>query len=117
MFRSHVVVVEAIGLLASEGEDLLGAWGEIIHVEKVSSTGLEVQFAHGGLGDSLEFFAQEIGAEGIAFLSTQFFLGGLLEMSGLGGDEKGIELGFQIRRKKREVGSEAKKTEKVEGFF
>jgi hypothetical protein len=49
-------VVEAVGLFASEGEDLLGAWGEIIHVEKVSSTGLEVQFAHGGLGDSLEFF-------------------------------------------------------------
>ena len=76
-----------------------------------------MQFAHGGLGDSLEFFAQKIGAEGIAFLGTQFFLGGLLEMGGLGGDEKGIELGFQIRRKKREVGSEAQKTEKVEGFF
>jgi hypothetical protein len=32
VFRSHVVVVEAVGLLASESEDLLGAWGEIIHL-------------------------------------------------------------------------------------
>jgi len=92
VFRAHVVVVEAVGFLAGEGEDLLGAWGEIIHVGKVNSTGLEVQFAHGGLGHALEFFAQEVGTEGIAFLGTQFFLGGLLEMGGLGGDQKGIEL-------------------------
>jgi len=117
VFRAYVVVVEAVGLLASEGEDLLGAWGEIIHVEKVSSTGLEVQFAHGGLGDTLEFFAQKIGTEGVALLGTQFFLGGLLEMGGLSGDEKGVELGLQICGKKREIGGEAQKTEKIEGFL
>ena len=32
MLRAHVIVVEAVGLLAGEGEDLLGAGGEIIHV-------------------------------------------------------------------------------------
>ena len=113
VFRAYVVVVEAVGLLAGEGEDLLGAWGEIIHEGEVNSTGLEVQFAHGGLGDTLEFFAQKIGTEGVALLGTQFFLGGLLEMCGLSGDEKGVELGLQICGKKREIGGEAQKTEKI----
>ena len=31
MFGADVVVIKAIGLLAREGEDLLGARGEIIH--------------------------------------------------------------------------------------
>jgi hypothetical protein len=31
MLRAHVIVVEAIGLLAGEGQDLLRAWCEVIH--------------------------------------------------------------------------------------
>ena len=31
VFGTHVVVVEAIGLLARQGQDLLGAGGEIVH--------------------------------------------------------------------------------------
>src|SRR6516165_6034516 len=31
VFRSHVVVVEALGLPARKRQDLLGAWSKIIH--------------------------------------------------------------------------------------
>jgi hypothetical protein len=31
VFGADVVVVETICLFAGEGEDLLGAWGEVIH--------------------------------------------------------------------------------------
>ena len=31
VFRSHVVVVEPLGLLARKRQDLLGAWSKIIH--------------------------------------------------------------------------------------
>ena len=31
MFRSHVIVVEPLGLLARKRQDLLGAWSKIIH--------------------------------------------------------------------------------------
>lgn len=117
VFRAHVVVVEAVGLLAGKGEDLLGAGGEIIHRDKVNPTGLEVQFAHGGLGDALEFFAQEIGAEGIALLGAQLFLGGLLKMGGLGGDEEGVELGLQVGGKEGKIGGETQKTQEVEGLL
>jgi len=84
MLRAHIVVVESVGLLTGEGENLLGARGEIIHRVYFSSGRSEVQFTHGWLGDTFEFFAEEIGAEGVAFLGPEFFLGGLLEVGGLG---------------------------------
>src|SRR6516165_5611353 len=31
VFRSHVIVVEPLGLLARKRQDLLGAWSKIIH--------------------------------------------------------------------------------------
>src|SRR5438105_1589877 len=31
VFRSHVVVVEPLGLLARKREDLLGTWSKIVH--------------------------------------------------------------------------------------
>jgi hypothetical protein len=31
MLGADVVVIDALGLLAGEGQNLLGAWGEIIH--------------------------------------------------------------------------------------
>jgi hypothetical protein len=31
MLGADVVMVEAVGFLAGESQDLLGAWGEIIH--------------------------------------------------------------------------------------
>ena len=31
VFRSHVVVVEPLGLLARKRQDLLGTWSKIIH--------------------------------------------------------------------------------------
>jgi hypothetical protein len=31
MFGAHVIVVEAVGFLAGEGQDLLCAWCKIVH--------------------------------------------------------------------------------------
>jgi hypothetical protein len=31
VFGAHVIVVEAVGLFAGEGQDLLGAWSEVVH--------------------------------------------------------------------------------------
>jgi len=76
-----------------------------------------VQFAHGGFGHALEFFAKEIGAAGIAFLGAEFFLGSLLKVGGLGGNEEGIEFGFEAGGKKGEIGGESQEAEQIEGFF
>jgi hypothetical protein len=103
MFRAHIVVVESVGLLTGEGENLLGARGEIVHGVYFSSGGSEVQFTHGGLGDAFEFFAEEISAEGVALLGSEFFLGSLLEVSGLGRNEKSIELGLEIGGEQSEI--------------
>jgi hypothetical protein len=31
MFGADIVVIEAVGFLAGEGENLLGAWSEVVH--------------------------------------------------------------------------------------
>ena len=76
-----------------------------------------MQFAHGGFGHALEFFAKEIGAAGIAFLGAEFFLGGLLKVGGLGGNEEGIEFGFEAGGEEGEIGGESQEAEQIEGFF
>ena len=117
MFGAHIVVVKAVRLLASEGEDLLRTWGEIIHGIEINPNRLEVQFAHGGLSHPFELFPQEIGSESVALFRAQLFLGSLLEMGGLGGDEESVQLRLDGRGKEGEIGREAEQTEKVEGFL
>ena len=76
-----------------------------------------MQFAHGGFGHALEFFTKEIGAAGIAFLGAEFFLGSLLKVGGLGGNEEGIEFGFEAGGEEGEIGGESQEAEQIEGFF
>lgn len=117
MFGANIVVIKAISLLTGEGEDLLSTRGKIIHKEKTNPSGLEVQFTHGWFGHAFQFFAEKIGAEGVAFLGPQFFLGGLLKMGGLGGNEEKIKLGLKSSGQKSEICGQAEEAEEVEGLF
>ena len=74
MLCAHIVVVKPVCLLAGKGEDLLCAWGEIVHKRNISPSRLEVQFTHGGFGNTLELLTKEVGTEGVPFLCAQFLL-------------------------------------------
>jgi hypothetical protein len=76
-----------------------------------------VQFTHGGLGNTFEFLAKKIGPESVPFLGPEFLLGSVLEVGGLGGDEEGVDLGFERSAEEAEIGRQTQKAEEVQGLL
>ena len=53
VLRAHVVVVETVRLFAGKGEDLLGARGEIVHVDSLNQADQRCNLRMAGSGTPL----------------------------------------------------------------
>ena len=91
MLGADVIMVEAVGFLAGKRQDLLGAWGEIIHCSMAGRRAiarLPRHLTNIRFGEEFQTLANNLRAQMVAFLRVQLLLRAFLQMRRLRVDEK-----------------------------